>query len=190
MAVEGIASRFPLGSPCPDFALPDAVSSRIVRRDELHGPALLVIIACNHCPYVVHVLDGITAVGNDYVSRGVAVVALNANSERTHPQDGPPHMKALAERMGWRFPFLFDATQQTARALGAACTPDFYVFDAQRKLVYHGQLDDARPGNGKPVTGADLRAALDAVLAGRPVPQPQKPSLGCSIKWHPEPGAD
>ncbi|MCX7807189.1 MAG: thioredoxin family protein [Deltaproteobacteria bacterium] len=185
-AVQAISERFPLGSLCPDFALPDAVTGRIVRRDDLQGKALLLIIACNHCPYVVHVIDEITRVGNEYLAKGVAVAAINANSERTHPQDGPPYMKALAEEKGWRFPFLFDATQEVARALDAMCTPDFYVFDEKRRLVYHGQLDDARPGNGRPVTGADLRRALDAVLEGKPVPSPQKPSMGCSIKWHPE----
>lgn len=173
-----------LGTRAPDFALPDVVSGRTVSLADLaSAKALLVMFLCNHCPYVVHVREEIVRVGRDYVARGVAVVAINANSVASHPQDGPAQMKELATKEAWPFPFLFDETQEVARAFDAACTPDFFLFDAERRLVYRGQLDDARPNNGKPVTGRDLRAALDAVLDGRPVAADQRPSLGCNIKW-------
>jgi peroxiredoxin len=176
----------PLGTRCPDFDLPSAVDGRQVRRDDLRdAPALLVMFLCNHCPYVIHVREGITALAHEYLDRGVVVVAINSNSEQTHPQDGPEHMKALAEGQGWRFPFLFDRTQQAARDFRAACTPDFFVFDREGRLAYRGQADDARPGKDVPVTGRDLRAALDAVLAGRAPDPDQRPSIGCNIKWHP-----
>ena len=180
-----LSTMMPLGTPAPDFSLPDAVSGRTVRLSELPGDALLVMFICNHCPYVIHVRDELGRLAADYLPRSVAIVAINANDLESHPQDGPEHMRALAIREGWAFPFLFDATQSVAQAYAAACTPDFFLFDAERRLVYRGQLDHSRPGSGAPVTGADLRAALDALLAGRPVPPDQHPSMGCNIKWRP-----
>jgi len=138
---------------------------------------------CNHCPFVKHVRAELARLGRDYQKKGVAIVAINSNDVESHPQDGPDNMAALVREKGWTFPFLFDATQTVAKAYHAACTPDFFVFDREKKLVYRGQLDDSRPSNGKPVTGADLRAAIDAVLAARPAPLEQRPSIGCNIKW-------
>jgi thiol-disulfide isomerase/thioredoxin len=176
----------PLGSALPPFSLTDAVTTRVVSSADLReGHAVLVMFICNHCPFVVHVRPELTRLVRDYAGKSLAIVAINSNSVETHPQDGPPHMKRLAQQEGWRFPFLFDATQDVARAFRAACTPDFFVFDARRRLAYRGQLDDSRPSNGIPPNGKDLRAALDAVLAGRDVDADQKPSIGCSIKWAP-----
>ncbi len=173
-----------LGTQAPDFALRNVVDDTVVSLAGL-GPkrALLVMFICNHCPYVVHVLGELTKLAAEYQPKGVAIVAINANAIETHPQDGPAEMKKLAKRLGWGFPFLFDETQEVAKAYRAACTPDLFLFDGSRKLVYRGQLDDSRPGNGVPVTGRDLRAALQSVLAGAPVAERQKPSVGCSIKW-------
>lgn len=182
MAVQ--STMLALGTPCPPFALTDAVSGRTVtHRDFADKKALLVSFLCNHCPYVVHVIDEYARLERDYAPRGVAIVGINANDATAYPEDAPPHMKALAERHGWSFPFLFDETQSVARAFEAACTPEFYVFDGSGKLAYRGQLDDSRAANGKPVTGRDVRAALDAVLAGAPVDPDQLPSIGCNIKW-------
>lgn len=179
------SNMLPLGTVAPDFALTDAVSGRTVTRAEVSAgkKALLVMFICNHCPFVVHVREELTRLAADYGTKGVAVVAINANSLKSHPQDGPPHMKALAQELGWGFPFLFDDTQSVARAFHAACTPDFFLFDGGARLVYRGQLDEARPGNGKPVDGRDLRGALDALLSGAQVEGDQRPSLGCNIKW-------
>jgi peroxiredoxin len=178
------SSMLPLGTELPSFELPDAVSGRVVRdTDFASAKAILVSFLCNHCPYVVHVQGEYARLERDYASRGVAIVGINANDVATHPQDGPTHMKALATELGWGFPFLFDETQAVAKAFHAVCTPEFYVFDGARKLVYRGQLDESRPHRGGPVTGKDLRAALDAVLDGRPVSPEQKPSIGCGIKW-------
>ncbi|HEU4410397.1 MAG TPA: thioredoxin family protein [Polyangiaceae bacterium] len=175
-----------LGSPMPVFALPDAVGGGEVTHESLRGaPAALVMFICNHCPYVVHVRGAIGALERDYTPRGVRLVGINANSLRTHPQDGPGPMRELARELGWGFPFLFDETQEVAKAFGAACTPDFYVFDGGGRLAYHGQLDESRPGRGGAPTGRDVRAALDAVLAGRAPEAAQKASIGCGIKWHP-----
>ncbi len=173
-----------LGTQAPDFALRNVVDDTVVSLAGL-GPkrALLVMFICNHCPYVVHVLGELTKLAAEYQPKGVAIVAINANAIETHPQDGPAEMKKLEKRLGWGFPFLFDETQEVAKAYRAACTPDLFLFDGSRKLVYRGQLDDSRPGNGVPVTGRDLRAALQSVLAGAPVAERQKPSVGCSIKW-------
>ena len=172
-----------LGTPAPDYALQDAASGQTVERRDAAGKPLLVMFICNHCPFVIHVMDTLVPLANEYTERGVAVVAINSNDIASHPQDGPTHMKALAERDGFRFPFLFDATQAVAKAYRAACTPDFFLFDADHRLFYRGQMDDSRPGSGVPVTGQDLRAALDAALAGAPTPSEQRPSLGCNIKW-------
>lgn len=179
----------PLGTPAPDFSLDDAVSGRRVALADLAGDRpLLVMFVCNHCPYVVHVRDEFARLARDYGDR-VAIVAINSNSLDSHPQDGPAAMKELAQELGWTFPFLFDATQEVAKAYHAACTPDFFLFGPavsdRRPLLYRGQLDGSRPGNDVPVTGADLRRALDACLAGAEVPSDQHPSLGCNIKWAP-----
>lgn len=179
------STMLPLGTPAPAFSLVDAVSGDAVSLADLSGDALLVMFICNHCPFVIHVRDGITRLAQDYMDRGVAMVAINSNSIATHPQDGPKQMKKLAVELGWRFPFLFDETQDVAKAYHAACTPDFFLFDGERKLVYRGQFDDSRPSTGVPVTGEDVRAAVNAVLAGDAVPSPQKPSIGCNIKWAP-----
>ena len=175
-----------LGTRAPDFVLKNTLDGRSVSlRDFEVDPAILIMFICNHCPYVQHVRPELGRLADDYGPRGLAVAAINSNSLETHPQDGPDSMKELAIAEGWDFPFLFDETQAVARRYKAACTPDFFLFDLDRKLVYRGQLDDSRPGNGIPVTGADLRAAIEAVLAGRPVAADQKPSLGCNIKWAP-----
>jgi peroxiredoxin len=180
-----------LGSRAPDFALENAVNGRRVSlRDFEDSPALLVMFICNHCPYVQHIRSELGRLARDYAPLGLAVAAINSNSLETHPQDGPDAMKELAVAEGWEFPYLFDETQSVAKVYKAACTPDFFLFDGDRRLVYRGQFDDSRPGNAIPVTGADLRAAIDAVLAGQPVSSDQKPSMGCNIKWTPgnEPG--
>jgi len=174
-----------LGTRAPDISLPDT-DGRIVSLADYHdAPALLVMFICNHCPYVQHVRHELARVGKDYLGRGVAIVAINSNDVRAYPDDRPERMKEEKELVGYPFPYLFDESQEVAKAYGAACTPDFYVFDRERRLQYRGQLDDSRPGNRIPVTGKDLRAALDAVLAGRPVSAEQQPSIGCNIKWKP-----
>jgi len=183
---ETPSTMLPLGTPMPRFALTDAVSGAEVSADDFADhPAVLVMFICNHCPFVRHVMDEIGRLAVDYGQRGVGIVAINSNDVDRYPQDGPDRMRELAEREGWRFPFLLDDAQVVARAFQAACTPDFFVFDGNRKLVYRGQLDASRPGNDVPVTGYDLRTALDAVLAGSPVPDVQVPSVGCNIKWSP-----
>jgi thiol-disulfide isomerase/thioredoxin len=183
---ETPSTMLPVGTILPGFSLRDAVSGReISDQDFEEFEALVVMFICNHCPFVKHVVEELGRLGRDYIRRGVGFVAINSNDVRNYPQDGPVHMKELAEREGWEFPYLLDADQQVARAYRAACTPDFYLFDSERKLVYRGQLDDSRPGNGRPVTGRDLRAALEAVLGGASVSEDQVPSIGCNIKWAP-----
>jgi peroxiredoxin len=181
MAIE--SSMLPLGTVAPAFTLPEPATGRILSSDDLTGPALVVAFICNHCPYVKHVADGLAALGRDLAQQGVAMVGISSNDVVTYPQDGPDQMVAEARSHGWTFPYLYDETQDVARAFSAACTPDTFVFDGERRLVYRGQLDDSRPGNGRPVTAADVRAAVDAVLAGRPVNPEQRPSIGCGIKW-------
>jgi len=177
------STMLPLGTPAADYALPD-VDGRIVRRSDGAGaPALVVMSLSNHCPYVKHIQAALTSLVREYQARGVAFVAIASNDTSTHPQDGPAEMKREAERLGWTFPYLHDASQAVAKAYRAACTPDFYVHDAAGLLVYRGQMDGARPGNDQPNDGADLRAALDAVLAGRTPIASQRPSMGCNIKW-------
>jgi len=183
--VQTPSTMLQIGTPAPDFHLPEPASGRTWTLGDFHGDALVVMFICNHCPFVIHVQAEITKLTREYAERGVSFVAINSNSAESHPQDGPEHMAELARDLKWTFPFLFDDTQAVARAYHAACTPDFFVFDKARRLYYRGQLDDSRPSNGKPVTGADLRAALDAALAGRPSPDPQRPSIGCNIKWKP-----
>lgn len=180
-----------LGTRAPDFALPDVTSDRVVALSDFgDGRALLVMFICRHCPYVRHVRPELARLGHDYDDASIAIVAISANDPNAHPEDAPASLAQEARQAGYRFPYLFDETQEVAKAYTAACTPDFFLFDADRSLVYRGQLDDSRPGNGKPVTGEDLRSAIDAVLEGRPVPRDQRPSVGCSIKWRPgnEPG--
>ncbi len=174
-----------LGTPAPNFRLPDP-SGRIYTRDDFRdAPALLVMFLCNHCPFVKHIREGLAKLGRDYRDRGVAMVAINSNDVDAVPEDRPERMAEEAREAGYVFPYLFDESQQVARAYRAACTPDFFLFDRDRRLVYRGQFDDSRPGNGRPVTGADLRAAIEAVLAGEKPSPEQRPSLGCNIKWRP-----
>lgn len=176
----------PLGTAAPDFALEDVRAKKSVRlADFAAKKALAVIFFCRHCPFVKHVQAGLVQLGKDYEKSDVALVAISSNDPGTHPDDAPDRLAAEADQAGYRFPVLFDATQKVAQAYQAACTPDFYLFDAARKLVYRGQFDDARPGNAEPVTGRDFRAAIDAVLSGLPAPSAQKPSVGCNIKWRP-----
>ncbi len=180
------STMLPLGTAAPDFALAEVVNGEIITLDTFaDDPALLVMFICRHCPFVKHVEQELARIGKDYIPKGLGIVAISANSLQTHPQDGPEHLKAQAQEVGFTFPYCFDETQAVAKAYTAACTPDFFVFDQAKTLVYRGQLDDSRPSNGKPVTGKDLRAALDAVLAGQPLPDNQVPSVGCNIKWIP-----
>jgi peroxiredoxin len=172
-----------LGTPAPDFRLLN-VDGRIVGLHDFdEQPALLVMFICNHCPFVKHVADGLTKLALDYMPRGVGIVGINSNDAATNPQDSPEQMVHEAEQRGYPFPYVYDEAQEVAKAYGAACTPDFFLYDKARKLVYRGQLDGSRPGNNIPVTGADLRGAIDAVLAGRAPPEKQIPSIGCNIKW-------
>lgn len=172
------------GTRAPDFELTDAVSKRRMALTQLRGErATVVMFICNHCPYVKHVQHELVRLAHDYTSRGVAFVAINANDARSYPADSPECMREVALDTGYPFPYLYDETQQVARAYGAACTPEFFVFDAQLGCVYHGRLDDATPKRDVAVTGRDLRAALDALLGGRDVSADQAPAMGCSIKW-------
>jgi len=173
-----------LGSTLPQFTLPDVVSGRMVSpADYAHRKALLVMFICRHCPYVKHVEQELARIGRDYADKPLGIIAISSNDAVQYPDDAPESLKEQALQLGFVFPYCFDETQEVARAFQAACTPDFFLYDAGRRLVYRGQLDDSRPGNGKPVTGRDLRAAIDAVLEGRPVATDQRPSAGCNIKW-------
>ena len=176
------SSMVALGSPAPDFALPDT-DGETVRLGDFAGKPLLVIFMCNHCPYVKHVANRLALMTADMMRRGVAVVGISSNDVQNYPDDSPQMMKLEKQSRGYAFPYLFDETQAVARAYNAQCTPDFFLFDANRKLVYRGQMDDSRPGNMKPVTGDDLQAAVDALLAGKPAMARQLPSVGCNIKW-------
>lgn len=183
--VETPSTMLPLGTEAPAFSLPDTGGNTVSLGDFADAPALLVVFMCNHCPYVKHVREGLAGLVRQYQEKGVAAVAINSNDVESYPDDSPEKMAKEAAAYGYTFPYLFDESQETAKAYKAACTPDFYIFDEGRRLVYRGQMDDSRPGNQKTVTGADLRAALDAVLEGRPVSPDQRPSLGCNIKWKP-----
>lgn len=174
-----------LGTKAPDFKLPDTRGKTVSPSDFAAAPALLVVFMCNHCPYVKHVRQGLAQMAKEYQTKGVAVVGINSNDAGQYPDDSPAKMREEAASADYTFPYVYDETQEVAKAYRAACTPDFFLFDKDRNLVYRGQMDDSRPGNAKPVTGADLRTAMDAVLAGRPVSQDQKPSVGCNIKWKP-----
>jgi len=177
------STMLPLGTKAPHFSLPDTEGRQVSLGDFREARAFLVMFICNHCPFVKHVKHELARLGKDCQARGVAVIAINSNDVATYPDDHPARMAEEARSTGYTFPYLYDATQETAKAYHAACTPDFFLFDAQLELVYRGQLDDSRPGNDKPVTGRDLRAVLDALLEGKPVPEKQVPSIGCNIKW-------
>ena len=173
-----------LGTKAPEFSLPDVVSGKTISLSTFAArKALLVMFICQHCPYVQHVKEELARLGRDYATKDIGIIAISSNDAETHPDDAPDQLQAMAKELGFTFPFCCDETQQVAKAYTAACTPDFFLFDATRQLVYRGQLDDGRPGNGKPVNGRDLRAAMEAALAGKPVSHDQRPSLGCNIKW-------
>ncbi len=182
-AVE--SQMLPLGSPAPAFSLPDADGAMHSLDDAAGSRAYVVMFICNHCPFVKHVADELGRLGAEYQAKGVALFAINSNDIENYPADAPEKMKQEAAARGYTFPYLLDADQDVAKAYEAACTPDFFLFDADRKLVYRGQLDGSRPGNSVTVDGRDLRAALDALLSGEPVPEDQVPSIGCNIKWIP-----
>ena len=171
-----------LGTAAPDFALP-ATDGKVVKRTDFAGKPLLVMFICNHCPYVKHLRQHLAGLGKEYQQKGLAIVAINSNDAVNYPEDSFAKMADEVRLTGYTFPYLYDETQQVAKEYQAACTPDFFLYDQNHKLVYRGQYDGSRPDSGKPITGADLKAALDAVLAGKPVPGDQKPSIGCNIKW-------
>jgi len=183
--VKTASTMMPLGTKAPDFALTNVDGRTVSRSDFQDAPALLVIFMCNHCPFVKHLAMGLATFAREYQERGAAMVGINANDVSSYPADSPEKMVREVEQRGYTFPYLFDGSQEVAKAYRAACTPDFFLFDAQRQLVYRGQFDASRPESGVPVTGQDLRAAIDAVLAGRRVPTDQRPSIGCNIKWKP-----
>ncbi|MGM0578114.1 MAG: thioredoxin family protein [Myxococcota bacterium] len=174
-----------LGTKAPDFTLPDPEGRDVTLSDFDDAKAVVVMFICNHCPYVLHIADALGDFARRYQDRGVAFVAINANDAERYPADSPPKMADMKAAHGWPFPYLFDQTQAVAKAYRAACTPDFYLFDGDRKLVYRGQFDTSRPGNHEPVDGHALAAAIDALLAGTPAPEDQVPSMGCNIKWKP-----
>lgn len=174
-----------LGTTAPDFALPDTNGKTVSLADFRDRAALVVIFMCNHCPYVVHIRAGLAQFARDYAGKNVGIVGINANNPQTHPGDSPAKMKEEVASAGYIFPYLFDESQAVAKAYRAACTPDIFLFDKNRKLVYRGQFDASRPGNSLPVTGKDLRAAVEALLAGKPVSENQTASIGCNIKWKP-----
>lgn len=183
MALTPSAMR-PLGTRAPDFSLLDVVSGQTISLGTFtNKKLLLVMFICYHCPYVQHVKEELAKLGRDYASKDIGIVAVSSNDVHNYPDDRPERLREMAIELGFNFPFCYDETQEVAKAYGAACTPDFFLFDQNRQLVYRGQLDDSRPGNGKPVTGRDLRSAIDAVLAGQAVSSHQKPSVGCNIKW-------
>jgi peroxiredoxin len=183
-STEGRKDLLPLGSKAPEFTLPDVTTAtKFSLSDFQSKKALVVIFICRHCPYVQHVKSALTAIGNEYTKKGIAFVAVSANDPKAYPEDAPESLKEMAKQEGFAFPFLFDETQETAKAYTAVATPDVFIFDKDQKLVYRGQFDDTRPGGEKAATGKDVRAALDALLAGEPVSAAQKPAVGCSIKW-------
>ncbi|MEE2706497.1 MAG: thioredoxin family protein [Planctomycetota bacterium] len=181
--VKTLSTMLPLGTNAPDFSLMNVDGKVVSLADLSAAPALLVIFMCNHCPFVKHIAAGLADLAREYQQQDVAVVGISSNDVATHPADSPEQMVAEAEEQGYSFAYLYDESQEVAKAYRAACTPDFYVFDKDRRLAYRGQMDDSRPDSGIPVTGTDLRAALDAVLASTPVTEDQQPSVGCNIKW-------
>lgn len=181
--VKTASTMLPLGAEAPEFSLPNLDGSTVSLADFEDAPALLVMFICNHCPFVKHIAAELARLGRDYAEQDAAIVAINSNDVENYADDSPEKMREEAAKQGYTFPYLYDATQEVAKAYRAACTPDFFLFDKDHRLVYRGQLDSSRPSSGTPVTGEDLRAALDAVLAGRPVSSEQRPSIGCNIKW-------
>ncbi len=177
------STMLPLGTHAPNFRLPNTDGGTVSSADFKSAPALLIVFMCNHCPYVKHIREGLAKLAREYLPRGAAIVGINSNDAALYPDDSPARMREEVKSAGYLFPYLYDETQEVAKAYHAACTPDFFLFDEDQRLVYRGQFDDSRPGNNIPVTGRDLRAALDAVLAGKPVSSNQKSSLGCNIKW-------
>lgn len=176
----------PLGTKAPGFSLPDVVSGKTVSLETFAGKkALMVMFICRHCPFVQHVKQELARIGKDYTNKDVGIIAISSNDADAYPEDSPESLKEMAAELGFSFPFCYDKSQEMAKTYTAACTPDFFLFDAGRRLVYRGQLDDSRPGNREPVTGRDIRAAIESVLAGEPVTAGQKPSIGCNIKWKP-----
>ncbi|RUR79251.1 thioredoxin family protein [Chlorogloeopsis fritschii PCC 6912] len=180
------STMLPIGTQAPDFNLPDVVSQQTISLSTFADKkALLVMFICRHCPFVKHVQAELAKLGQDYFQSDLGIVAISANDANNYPDDAPDSLKTMAKELGFQFPLCYDESQETAKTYTAACTPDFFLFDSDRKLVYRGQLDDSRPSNNKPVTGADLRAAIEAVLANKAVNPDQKPSIGCNIKWKP-----
>ncbi len=176
----------PLGTPCPTFELTDIISGRIVKDADFTGRPLLVMFICNHCPFVVHIQEELGRLAHDYSAREAGIVGICSNDAESYPADAPPRMSEMAHQQGWQFPYLHDSTQNVARSFGAACTPDFFIFDSGHRLAYRGQLDESRPKNGLQVTGSDVRNAIDALLAGKSPEARQLPSMGCNIKWRAE----
>ncbi len=180
------STMLPLGTKAPDFYLPDVVSGQKISLETFAGKqALLVMFICRHCPFVKHLQGELARIGQDYSNADLGIVAISANDAANYPDDAPNQLREMAQQLGFTFAFCYDESQETAKAYTAACTPDFFLFDANQQLVYRGQLDDSRPSNNLPITGKDLRSAIDAVLAGSPVHPDQKPSIGCNIKWKP-----
>ena len=178
------SSMMPLGTTAPDFSLPDTISGKTLSLQQLKGAkGTLVMFICNHCPYVKHIKDALGKLGKDYQDSGLSIIAINANDAQNYPDDAPDKMTVFAQQNGLVFPYLYDESQRVAKAYAAACTPDFFLFDAQLQCVYRGQFDDSRPGNNVPVSGKDLRAAMDNLLAGKAIASKQTPSMGCNIKW-------
>ncbi len=180
------STMLPLGTPAADFKLSDVISGKpVTLKDFASKKAFLVMFMCQHCPYIKHIKGELTRLGKDYLSKDIAVVGISSNDADNYPDDSPKELAKFAQTEGFAFPLLYDSTQNIAKSYTAACTPDLFLFNKERKLVYRGQLDDSRPGNGKPVTGRDLRAAIEAVLSDKPVSQEQRPATGCNIKWKP-----
>jgi peroxiredoxin len=178
------SNMLPLGTKAPDFTLPDTISSLALSLTDIRGEnGFLVMFICNHCPYVIHVNPELVRLANDYRSKGIGFVAISSNDVERYPDDAPEKMKEVAIKLGYPFPYLYDESQAVAKVYDAACTPDFYLFDGAANLVYRGRLDDSRPKNDNPLTGKDLRDALEAMLAGQPISEIQYPSIGCNIKW-------
>ena len=178
------SNEFKIGTKAPDFTLINTVTNQNVSLQQAKGKnGTVIMFICNHCPFVIHVNDALVKLANDYQEKGINFIAISANDVENYPQDAPELMKELAEKLHYPFPYLYDETQEVAKAYDAACTPDFYLFDAELKLSYRGQLDDSRPGNGLPITGKDLRFALDCLIEGKENTENQKPSIGCNIKW-------
>ena len=184
MALTASTMLLALGTKAPDFRLPDVLLGKTITLESFADKkGLLVMFICRHCPYVQHIKEELSRLGQDFINKEVGIVAISSNDAANYPDDAPDRLKVMVKELNLSFPLCYDESQEIAKAYTAACTPDFFLFDRERRLVYRGQMDDSRPGNGKPVTGRDLRSALDAVLAGKPVSQDQKPSLGCNIKW-------